>query len=128
MTTEGNLRARIAAGEEVVAMSAAIGWSKEHIFMVEVDGRQGQLSVGMTLAELAAYMIKLGCQQAVNLDGGGSATLWVCGNVMNSPSEGQERPGANSLVLVRKKSDGSGTGKTASRVAPPPAPRPLATE
>ena len=38
----------------------AIGWNKEHIFMVEVDGRQGQLSVGMTFAELAAYMIKHG--------------------------------------------------------------------
>ena len=29
---------------------------------------------------------------------------WVLGNVMNNPSEGQERPGANSLVVVRKHS------------------------
>ena len=81
---------------------AAIGWNKDYIFMVEVDGRQRDLSVGMTLAELATYMIKLGCQEAMNFDGGGSATLWVLGNVMNSPSEGRERPAANALVLVQK--------------------------
>ena len=100
----------------------AIGWNKDHIFMVEVDGRQPNLSVGMTFPELAAYMIKLGCEQAMNLDGGGSATLWVCGNVMNSPSEGQERPGANSLVLVQKKGEanGSGTGHLVIRSSPAP--------
>ena len=80
----------------------AIGWNKEHIFLVEVDGRQSGFSLGMTLPELAAYMLKLGCEQAMNLDGGGSATMWVGGNVMNSPSEGQERPGANALVVFRK--------------------------
>ena len=80
----------------------AIGWNKDSIFMVEVDGRQRDLSVGMTLPELAAYMIKLGCQEAMNFDGGGSATFWVLGNVINSPSEGHERPAANALVLVHK--------------------------
>jgi len=88
---------------------AALGWNKDFIFMVEVDGRQSNLSVGMSFSELAAYMIKLGCEQALNLDGGGSATLWVCGNVMNSPSEGQERPGANALVLVQRKDDAKRT-------------------
>ena len=80
----------------------AVGWNKDYFFMVEVDGRQRGLSIGMTLPELAAYMVKLGCDEAINFDGGGSATMWVLGNVINSPSEGQERPGANALVLVRK--------------------------
>ena len=79
----------------------AIGWNKEFIYLVEVDGRQSKLSVGMTFPELAAYLVKLGCDEAMNLDGGGSATLWVRGNVMNSPSEGKERPGANSLVVLQ---------------------------
>lgn len=79
----------------------AIGWNKEFIYLVEVDGRQSKLSVGMTFPELAAYLVKLGCEEAMNLDGGGSATLWVRGNVMNSPSEGKERPGANSLVVLQ---------------------------
>ena len=81
---------------------SAVGWNREHFFLVEVDGRQRNLSLGMTLNELATYLVKLGCQEALNLDGGGSATLWVLGNVMNSPSEGRERPSANALVLMHK--------------------------
>src|SRR5579883_2474993 len=81
----------------------ALGWNKDYFYMVEVDGRQSNLSVGMTFPELAAYLVKLGCTQAMNLDGGGSATLWALGAVRNSPSEGEERPSANALVLVRKK-------------------------
>lgn len=82
----------------------ALGWNKDYIFMVEVDGRQSNLSLGMTFTELANYLIKLGCSQAMNFDGGGSATLWALGAVRNSPSEGDERPSANALVLVKKKS------------------------
>jgi exopolysaccharide biosynthesis protein len=56
----------------------------------------------MTFPELAAYMAKIGCEEAINLDGGGSATIWVYGNVMNNPSEGRPRPGANALVVMRR--------------------------
>ena len=90
------------SGLQIRHPRTALGWNKDYIFMVEVDGRQRNLSVGMTLPELATYMVKLGCQEAMNLDGGGSATLWVLGNVMNSPSEGKERPAANALILVHK--------------------------
>ncbi len=83
---------------------SAVGWNKDFIFFVEVDGRQNNLSVGMSFPELANYLAtKLGCENAMNLDGGGSATLWVLGNVMNSPSEGQERPAANALVVVERR-------------------------
>ncbi len=81
---------------------SAIGWNKTHYFLVEVDGRQPDLSVGMTFPELADYMAQLGCEEAINLDGGGSATMWVLGQVVNSPSEGRERPGANSLVVLKR--------------------------
>jgi exopolysaccharide biosynthesis protein len=40
----------------------------------------------------------------MNLDGGGSATLWVNGEVRNSPCDGRERPVANCWVLVSKPS------------------------
>lgn len=84
----------------------ALGWNEKHYFLVVVDGRQ-KTSVGMTFTELANYMKKLGCDEAINLDGGGSATMWVYGHVMNTPSEGRERPAANALVVVRKPAPGN---------------------
>jgi hypothetical protein len=83
----------------------AIGWSKTHFFFVQVDGRQRGLSVGMTFPELAEYLVKLGCEQAMNFDGGGSSTAWVLGRVVNSPCYGHEREMANSLILVFKDKD-----------------------
>jgi hypothetical protein len=81
---------------------SAIGWDPRYFYLVEVDGRQPDLSVGMTLAELAAYLARLGCVEAMNLDGGGSATLWAGGEVRNSPCDGRERPIANALMVVRQ--------------------------
>lgn len=80
---------------------SAVGWNRDHLFLVTVDGRQ-RGSIGMTLEELASYLIKLGCDEAMNLDGGGSATLWCQGQLRNQPCDGRERPVANSLVVVRR--------------------------
>lgn len=82
---------------------SAIGWSATHFYLVTVDGRQPGLSVGMKLAELAAYMMKLGCTDAMNLDGGKSAQLWLNGKIVNSPAQGEDTV-ANSLLVVRKPS------------------------
>jgi exopolysaccharide biosynthesis protein len=38
---------------------------------------------GLTILELAQLMRVLGCQYALNLDGGGSSTLWIKGEVVN---------------------------------------------
>ena len=80
----------------------AIGWNDQALFLVLVDGRQPGLSVGMSFQELAAYFVKLGCTTAMNLDGGGSASMWAFGQVVSSPSEGQERPIANGLAIMKK--------------------------
>jgi len=82
---------------------AAIGWNQDWFFLVEVDGRQRGLSIGITLDDLASFMVQLGCQEAMNCDGGGSATLWFLGDVRNSPCYRAEREIANSLVIVKKK-------------------------
>jgi hypothetical protein len=79
---------------------SAFGWNDEAYFLVEVDGRQRN-SVGMTLDELGAYLVQLGCQEALNLDGGGSSTLWFQGRVRNRPCDGYERAIANALVVVK---------------------------
>jgi hypothetical protein len=81
---------------------SAVGWNETHFFLVQVDGRQIDLSVGMTFPELAEYMLKLGCDYALNFDGGGSAALWALGAVRSSPSEGRERPSPNALVVVKR--------------------------
>lgn len=79
---------------------SALGWNARHFFLVQVDGRQPGVSVGMSLSELAAHMARIGCTDALNLDGGGSSTLWARGQVMNTPCEGSERPMGNALLIT----------------------------
>ncbi len=81
---------------------SAFGWNDKYYFFAEVDGRQYGFSIGMTLPELGSYLAKNGCQEAMNLDGGGSAEMWVEGQVVNRPCFGYERSTANGLVVVRK--------------------------
>jgi Phosphodiester glycosidase/FlgD Ig-like domain len=69
------------------------------ILMVVVDGRQSGYSVGMTTWEMALTMRRLGAVQAMQLDGGGSSTLAFDGTVLNSPSDGRERPISTALML-----------------------------
>lgn len=71
------------------------------LLWVVVDGRQAPYSAGMTLAELAGLMQRLGADEALNLDGGGSSALVVDGRVVNRPSDPTgERPVGNALALV----------------------------
>jgi len=78
---------------------SAVGYGRGRLYLLVVDGRQPGYSAGMSLEELAKAMLDLGCSDAINLDGGGSSTLWVRGNVVNRPSDGRERPVANGLLL-----------------------------
>jgi len=80
----------------------ALGWNGRYFFLVEVDGRQKELSMGMNFAELAHLMKELGCTEAMNLDGGGSSTFWLNGNVMNSPSDKHERSLANAIIIAHR--------------------------
>ena len=59
-----------------VAPRTAVGISEDRdvLYIVVVDGRLSGAR-GMTLDELADLMISLGCQEALNLDGGGSSML-----------------------------------------------------
>jgi hypothetical protein len=85
----------------------AIGISRDgrRLTFVEVDGRQPNFSVGLTRKELASYMQWLGAYQAMAFDSGGSATVVArlpgqpAPAVVNSPSDGRERPVANALLI-----------------------------
>lgn len=69
------------------------------VVLAVVDGRQPRLSVGLTLPETATFMQELGAQSALNLDGGGSSTMVIEGQVVNRPSDGRERPVNNALLV-----------------------------
>ena len=73
--------------------------------MMTVDGRQPGVSVGMSLQELAEYLFSLGAVDAMNLDGGGSTTMFLDGKVVNTPSdkEGERKIGDAIVVTLRKK-------------------------
>lgn len=80
---------------------SAVGWSQTAIYLVVVDGRQPGMSVGMKLAELAEYMLRLGCIDGMAFDGGKSAQMWLAGRIMNRPAHGEDTV-ANSLLVVRR--------------------------
>lgn len=86
----------------------AIGYSKtsKRLYLVIVDGRQKNLSIGVSLKELSDYMMKLGCDSALNLDGGGSSTLVLKDKITNNPSDlGGARKVANCIIIVKNKSE-----------------------
>ena len=69
----------------------AIGQISElHYVFVVSDGRTDQ-SEGLSLYELAAFLQSLGVQTAYNLDGGGSSTMVLMGEVINNPTAGGSR-------------------------------------
>lgn len=85
----------------------AVGFSRDstRLYLVTVDGRQDS-SVGMTLDELAQFMIEIGAFEALNLDGGGSTTLVIRGGIVNSPSDSEgERPVGNAILVHRRGGD-----------------------
>ena len=65
---------------------AALGLTAEELVAVVCDGRADD-EAGMTMAELAVAMAGLGVEAAINLDGGGSASLVVDGELVNTPRE-----------------------------------------
>ena len=84
---------------------SAIALSRDstQLMLVVVDGRRSW-SVGMTLTELADQLLALGAYQAMNLDGGGSSTLWIRGTIVNYPSDATgERPVGNALIVLPRR-------------------------
>jgi hypothetical protein len=71
------------------------------LLLVTVDGRRPGWSTGVTLPEAARLMRSLGARDALNLDGGGSTTMTVRGQVVNRPSDRTgERPVSNGVFAL----------------------------
>ncbi len=69
------------------------------IMLATIDGRRTS-SVGTTLDETAAVADALGMDDAINLDGGGSTTMSVRGELVNQPSGSSERAVGDALIYV----------------------------
>ena len=72
----------------------------------EMTAQEG--ATGLTLTALAELMLELECQSAINLDGGGSSSLWINGQIVSQAwgdedeSRGQAvlRPISDALVFL----------------------------
>jgi exopolysaccharide biosynthesis protein len=71
--------------------------------MMTVDGRS-ESSAGIDLYKLAELLLEFGAVDAMNLDGGGSTTMYLDGKVVNKPSdkEGERKVGDAILVFLRQ--------------------------
>lgn len=85
----------------------AIGVTPDRIaVLVTVAGRFPEIAAGMTLHETAELMRRIGCDGALELDGGGSTTMWIAGDpfngVVNYPTDNGvfDHDGARSLRLA----------------------------
>ena len=82
-----------AAGGAVHPRTAiGVDRSGKVMWLVVVDGRQRRFSEGMNVHELGQQMVKLGCWNAMNMDGGGSSVMGLASGkqglrVVNSPSD-----------------------------------------
>jgi exopolysaccharide biosynthesis protein len=84
----------------VRAPRTAIGQRKPYEYIIiTVDGRSSESS-GMTFAELVKVFQSKGVKWAYNLDGGGSTTLYYLDNILNHPSDGEERPISDILYFT----------------------------
>jgi exopolysaccharide biosynthesis protein len=82
------------------------------LLLIAVDGRLPRFSIGLTRAELGALMLALGASDGMATDSGGSATLVarILGErvprVLNTPSDGKERPVADGLFIYSSAPNG----------------------
>lgn len=80
-----------------------IGITNDSIKFITIDGRSKKAQ-GMSLPELQQYLQSIGCVDAINLDGGGSTTMWIYDKgVVNFPSDKLgERPVSNAILVVNE--------------------------
>ena len=90
---------------------SAVGTTGKKVYLVTVDGRNAENAQGVSLWEFTKIMRWIGAEDALNMDGGGSTTLYVEGEngngIVNHPSDNKkfdrqgERHVVNSLLFIR---------------------------
>ena len=75
------------------------------LLLIEVDGRQPAVSIGVTRPQFAALMRAFGATEGLSFDGGGSSTLVARdlgdanASLQNVPSDGRERPVSDGVFV-----------------------------
>ena len=70
------------------------------VWLIAVDGRQPDYSIGMRFSELSRLADRLELVDALNLDGGGSTTMVVRGRMVNRPSDPGGRAVSDAVLVV----------------------------
>jgi hypothetical protein len=78
----------------------ALGLGDGELLAVCCDGRRSGVDAGLELGELARVMLSFGAREAINLDGGGSATLVHRGHLLNRPYSSHDQPAPESRPVV----------------------------
>jgi exopolysaccharide biosynthesis protein len=78
----------------------ALGVGDGELLAVCCDGRRSGVDCGLELDELARLMLSFGAHEAINLDGGGSATLVHRGHLLNRPYSHHDQPAPESRPVV----------------------------
>ena len=78
----------------------ALGVGDDELLAVCCDGRRSGVDAGLELAELARLLISFGATEAINLDGGGSATLVHRGHLLNRPYSNPDQPAPESRPVM----------------------------
>lgn len=91
--------------------TAIVVTNKNRVLFITVDGRDPN-AAGMSLIELGKILKWLDAKDGINLDGGGSTTLWIYnqpeGGIVNYPSDNKiwdhagERKVANVILLKKR--------------------------
>ncbi len=73
---------------------------ENHFVFVVVDGRSPGYSAGVTMTEFADIFLELGATEAYNLDGGGSATMYFNGELVNNPLGNGDERGTSDILYI----------------------------
>ena len=85
--TNGASVASAVAGKQQLPPRTAFGLTADRktLVILAIDGRQPGYSLGATYADMAEILLREGCTDAVNMDGGGSTSLVVYDRANDRP-------------------------------------------
>ncbi len=81
----------------------AIGYTKDGRIIIFVSEGRSESAAGLTLPQMAKILQELGCDEALNLDGGGSSCMIINGKKVNYPSDKGEQRATPSVFMIKVK-------------------------